>query len=418
MRSAIIAVGTELLFGQVANTNAAYLSKQLNELGIDVIYHYTVGDNPGRLKNTLLSAVENCDIVLITGGLGPTDDDLTKETVSELMGRKLVFNQHAKDMMEEFFSRSGYTRSSNNDKQAYLPEDSVIFMNNHGTAPAFAVENGEKRIICLPGVPREMKGIFQDYVRDYLQELSDAYIYSRTLKIFGIGESYVESMIKEKIKNQTDPTIATYAKDCEVEIRVTSKRKTLEEAKKAAGQTADELAAIIGISTYDTYGRELYDVTAENMLKRGFTLSVCETITAGTMTSILCSNHDAVEFIDMTVCAPNGKNLGKLLDEKDFSPTQEELLSESAVGKAAELLRKKSGSDVCVAIAGNPDYKDVAGHKQGEFFVAVSFEGKTTIRNYYRGTRTRELSVEFMSRCAIHLVNQIISGIEPLEKLI
>ncbi len=418
MRSAIIAVGTELLFGQIANTNAAYLSKELNELGIDVIYHYTVGDNPKRLKKILLSAVESCDIVIITGGLGPTDDDLTKETVCELMGKRLVYNQQAKDMMEEFFSRSGYTRSSNNEKQAYLPEDSVIFMNNHGTAPAFAVENNDKRIICLPGVPREMKGIFQDYIRDYLQSFSDAYIYSRTLKIFGIGESYVESMIKEEILNQTDPTIATYAKDCEVEIRITSKRPTLEEAEKAAGAMSEELEKIIGISTYDTYGRELYDVASENILCKGLTLSVCETVTAGTMTSILCKNHDALKFIDMAVSAPNGKNLGKLLGENEFRPTREELLSEAVIGKAAELLRRKSGSDICVAIAGNPDYTEIAGHKQGEFYVAICFEGNTTIRKYYRGTRTRELSIEFMSRCAIHLINQIILGIEPLEKLV
>ena len=250
MKSAILSVGTELLFGQVVNTNAAFLSQQLNHLGIDVMYHYTVGDNPQRLRDMIEMAFEDCDLVITTGGLGPTQDDMTKEIACETLGDELVLHQESMDQLEEMFRKGNRVMTENNRKQAWMPSRATVFDNDAGTAPGFALERDGKIIACLPGPPREMKRMFERRLKPYLESLSDDAIYYRQIRTFGIGESQLETKLLPLINVQTDPTIATYAKEGESAVRIASKRKTKEEAKAAVDAMLEEVKEYIGEYIY------------------------------------------------------------------------------------------------------------------------------------------------------------------------
>ena len=246
MKSAILSVGTELLFGQITNTNSVFLSQQLNYLGIDVMYHYTVGDNPKRLAEMIRQAFTDCDLIITTGGLGPTQDDLTKEIAAEVLHDELVLHEDLLKNLEDYFKRINRVMTENNKKQVYLPKRAVVFDNDAGTAPGFALEESGKTIICMPGPPREMTRMFERRVKPYLEAKSGSVIYYKMLRTFGIGESMLETELLEWIDGQTDPTLATYAKEGEACLRITSKRRSLEEAKAAVDSMIAKVNAKVG----------------------------------------------------------------------------------------------------------------------------------------------------------------------------
>lgn len=209
MKTAILSVGTELLFGQITNTNTVYLSQQLNLLGFDVMYHYTVGDNPERVAEMIRLAFKDCDLVLTTGGLGPTQDDLTKEVACRVLGDELVMMDDVLEDLTAYFRKNGRQMTDNNKKQAIMPSRAKVFRNDAGTAPGFALEKDGKYIVCMPGPPREMTRMFQKNVVPFLRKMSDDVIYYRMIRCFGIGESQLETALLDLINNQTDPTEST-----------------------------------------------------------------------------------------------------------------------------------------------------------------------------------------------------------------
>jgi nicotinamide-nucleotide amidase len=231
MKAEILAVGTELLMGQISNTNAQYISSKLPDVGVGVYYHSVVGDNPDRLQESLKLALERCDIVITTGGLGPTQDDLTKETIAHVFGKKLILHEESLNLIKDYFNKVGRKMTQNNEKQAYMPEDCIILKNNNGTAPGCIMENGSKVVIMLPGPPSEMKPMFDESVMPYFKKKSSYLIESKFLRVFGIGESAMETLIIDMIDGQTNPTIATYAKEGEVTLRVSAKVKAGENAE-------------------------------------------------------------------------------------------------------------------------------------------------------------------------------------------
>ena len=415
MKSAIIAVGTELLFGKVVNTNAAYLSQELNDMGIDVIYHYTMGDNPGRLRRVLDFAMQDCDLVLCTGGLGPTEDDLTKETISEFFGEKLVLNQEAMDSMMRFFETLNLKFTENNLKQAYMPEHSTVFQNGAGTAPGFAAEKDGKYIICMPGVPREMKHMFQHEVKPYLMKLSDANIYSRSLKVFGLGESMVETRLLHLIDGQTDPTIATYAKEGEVEVRITSKRKTLEEASQAADAMVDEVLEAIGTFVYSTEGKEIYEELAERLFSKNITISCCESPTAGLFASALAKVPGISKVFDrgLVVYSTESKINEQLLDKE--SPDIIAPYGEAAASEMALNLQKKTGSRLCVAATGVAGPESVGETKPGSYCISVIYDGVQTTKSFYHNGRTRQMNRDFMTLTMFDMLIRVIDGTETIN---
>jgi len=245
-QAVIIAVGTELLFGTTLNTNAPSLSKALHSLGIGVLAHLTVGDNPRRLRRMLQVAFEEADIVITTGGLGPTQDDLTKEVISEFMGVPLEYDQYAKQCLEERIAslgRKSYT--PNNLKQAYLPKGCTPFYNNAGTAPGFALEQDGRLIIALPGPPKEMERMMADSVTAYLTGRSGKTIYSEMLHFYRMGESAIETALLPLIDQQSDPTIATYAKEGDCMVRISSMRNSAQEARSAVQHMAQQAKQLV-----------------------------------------------------------------------------------------------------------------------------------------------------------------------------
>lgn len=381
MKAALLTVGTEILFGQVVNTNAAYLSEQLNRLGIDVMYHYTVGDNPARMKDMINLAFSDCDLVITTGGLGPTEDDLTKEMVCEVLEDELILNENVMASLKEYERQRGKKITQNNYKQAYVPSRGVIFENTAGTAPGFALENDGKTAICLPGPPRELKNMFSGMVKPYLEEKSGACIYYRQIRCFGLGESELETRLLPLIDGQTDPTLATYAKEGECAVRVASKRPTREEAVKAVDDMTEKVRELVGQFIYSIDDEEMPQVVCRKLLEKNMSLSCAETCTGGlfakTVTDIpgISSVFDRgfVVYSDESKISQLGVDPAVL---EKYGRVSEETALELVKG-----LEKETGSDICIASTGiaGPD----GGSEEspvGLIYIAVSVNGRYSTR--------------------------------------
>lgn len=287
MIAEILAVGTELLMGQIANTNAQYISSRLPDAGIGVYYHSVVGDNPVRLKECINLALLRSDIVIMTGGLGPTQDDLTKETAASAVNRKLVLDAESLEKMEAFFRSLNRKMTDNNIKQAYLPENSIIIRNKNGTAPGCIIEEAGKILVMLPGPPSEMKPMFEETVMPYLIEKSEYRLVSKFLRIFGIGESAMEDTLIDLIGSQTNPTIAPYAKDGEVTLRVTAKYSKNDYDNDLITPVVEEIKRRLGDTVYSTENKNMEEVAAELLVGSNTTIAIAESCTGGLISSKL-----------------------------------------------------------------------------------------------------------------------------------
>jgi nicotinamide-nucleotide amidase len=352
MNASIIAVGTELLFGQIVNTNAAYISRELQLLGIDVLYHHTVGDNPARMRETLASAVSETDLVITTGGLGPTQDDLTKEIIAEIMGARLARDDRALAEIESFFRRAGRAMTDNNRKQAMTPEGATVFYNARGTAPGFAMEKDGKVIIALPGPPSELKAMFEADVIPYLERRTDAVISHRTLRFYGIGESQLETDLRPLIDGQTDPTFATYAKEGECSLRIASKRRTRGEAEAAVERAEREVLAIAGNHMYSDRDEELRTVTARLLLESGLTLASAESCTGGLFASALVSYPGVSAVFDRGYVTYSNEAKISALGVSASLIEAHGAVSEEVAAAMAAGAREAAGVDLGIAVTG------------------------------------------------------------------
>ena len=352
MKTAILSVGTEILFGQIVNTNTVYLSQQMNMLGFDVMYHYTVGDNPKRVEEMIDLAFQDCDLILTTGGLGPTQDDLTKEVACKALDDTLVMMDDVLEEITKYFKTLGREMTENNKKQAIMPSRATVFHNDAGTAPGFALEKDGKYIICMPGPPREMKRMFQKSVVPFLQSMIDGALYYRQIRFFGIGESMLETQLLDLIDNQTDPTLATYAKEGECSLRIASKRATEEEAEHAVDEMLEMVKERVGHYIYSCDDEELAQVVADRLMEQGLTLSSAESCTGGmfasTMTDIpgisQCFDRGLVTYSNQAKMEELGVSAGTL---EKFGAVSEETALEMVEG-----LKRVSGSDVRISVTG------------------------------------------------------------------
>jgi len=351
--ASLIAVGTELLFGQVVNTNAAYISERLQLLGIGVLYHFTVGDNPARLKSTLARAAAESEIVITTGGLGPTQDDLTKELIAELTGRALVKDEEARRRLDEIMRAYGHKNfTENNLKQALLPEGAEAFYNEAGTAPGFALESGGNTFIALPGPPREMKEMMKRSVIPYLARKADAVIHSKVLRFYGIGESALETALLPVIDGQTDPTIATYAKEGECSIRISSMRRTAEEAEAALEAACAKVEELAGEYIFCEEDKDYPQVIVELLSEKGVRLAAAESCTGGLFAGAITSVPGSSDVLDRAFVVYSNEAkiecLGvsrKTIDS--FGAVSEACAREMALGALAH-----SRADIAVAVTG------------------------------------------------------------------
>lgn len=352
MKTAILSVGTEILFGQIVNTNTVYLSQQMNMLGFDVMYHYTVGDNPKRVEEMIDLAFQDCDLILTTGGLGPTQDDLTKEVACKALDDTLVMMDDVLEEITKYFKTLGREMTENNKKQAIMPSRATVFHNDAGTAPGFALEKDGKYIICMPGPPREMKRMFQKSVVPFLQSMIDGALYYRQIRFFGIGESMLETQLLDLIDNQTDPTLATYAKEGECSLRIASKRDTEEEAEHAVDEMLEKVKERVGHYIYSCDSEELAQVVADRLMEQGLTLSSAESCTGGMFASTMTDIPGISQCFDRGLVTYS--NQAKLEELGVSAETLEKFgaVSEETALEMVEGLKRVSGSDVCISVTG------------------------------------------------------------------
>ena len=372
MKTSILAVGTELLFGQTVNTNASWLSENLNLMGFDVMYHFVVGDNPVRLREKLADAFTDTDLVILTGGLGPTQDDLTKETVAQYMGAEMYLDQRALGEIKAFFERRGGTMAQNNVKQAYLPAGCTPFYNASGTAPGFALQKDGKAAICLPGPPREMKWLWEHGVRDYLQQFMEKKMVYRVIRTIGIGESDLEMLLMPLIDGQTDPTIATYAKEGECTLRVASQRSSEEEAAAAVDEMTERITALAGNYIYSYDDEELSEVVVRILREKGLTISAAESCTGGLFASAITDVPGASEVLYASYVTYSAQSK---IDELGVSAGTIEkygVVSRETAEAMAMGARKRSGADIAVSVTGFAGPDADPGHDAGEAYIGYA----------------------------------------------
>ncbi|MCI7618973.1 MAG: competence/damage-inducible protein A [Firmicutes bacterium] len=386
MKTAILTVGTEILFGQIVNTNAAFLSQELQNMGYDVMYHYSVGDNPGRLKELINFAFHDCDLILTTGGLGPTQDDLTKEVIAEAMGDVIVENEECMKALLDNYKKAGRTMTPNNLKQGYMPSRARVLPNDAGTAPGFALEKDGKLIISMPGPPREMKRMFELQVKPILESMQDSVIFYRIIRTFGLGESSMETVLLPLIDGQTDPTIATYAKEGECSLRVASKRATKEEAVAAVDRMIEDVNQLIGEYIYSYDDEDLVDVVGKLLLEKHITISCAESCTGGLFAAALTDIPGISEVFERGIVTYSNRakmeELGVKAETLDkFGAVSPETACEMASG-----LAEKTGSDLCISVTGIAGPGGGTAEKPvGLAYIGIAYKGQVkAVKSQYR----------------------------------
>ena len=413
----ILCVGTELLLGDIVNTNASFLSQKLAELGINVYRHTVVGDNPERLKAALRSAIDTCDLVITSGGLGPTYDDLTKETVAASFGLELQMHQPSLDRIKEYFARTGRVMTKNNEKQAMMPVGAHVFDNDYGTAPALAVcdEQNNKTVIMLPGPPGELIPLFHHKVAPFLREHSDFVIVSKNIHIFGIGESAVEEKIKDIMTNAANPTVAPYCKEGEVRLRVTAKAASENEAIMMCDKMVKTVCnSPVGEFVYGIDVDSLENALVNALHKHSLTLATAESCTGGLIAQRITSVAGCSDvFFGGCVTYTNDVK-HKLLGVSEETLNRYGAVSEQTAMEMAKGARERLGVDVAVSATG------IAGPGGGtaETPVGTVFIGVSTSE----GESFRRLSLSSMrSREYIRIVsssNAIDLALKSIQKLI
>ena len=392
IRSAeILCVGTELLLGDIVNTNAAFLSTRLADLGINVYRHTAVGDNPERLRGALRLAIEENDLVITSGGLGPTYDDLTKETVADFFGRKMYMHEESLARIEAYFSRTGRVMTENNKKQAMMPEGAVVFTNNYGTAPALALYDAQrnKTVVMLPGPPNELVPIFNEEVEPYLHTRRKTILVSHNVNIFGMGESAVETALAGLMQSAHNPTVAPYCKEGEVRLRVTAKAESKEEADAMCERMIEEIFDTeVGKYIYGVDADTLENAVVKQLKKKGLTLSSAESCTGGLIAKRMTDVSGASEvFLGGCVTYTNEVKM-KLVNVSAETLEKYGAVSRETAAEMARGVRKALGSDIGVSTTG------VAGPTGGseETPVGTVFVGIST----EKGEFVKKLSLSSM----------------------
>ena len=344
------------------------------------MYHYSVGDNPQRLAEIIDIAFKDCDMIITTGGLGPTQDDLTKEVIAKVMGEKIVVNDLAMETLKNNYVRSGRPMTKNNLKQADMPENAEVLPNDQGTAPGFLLEKNGKIIISLPGPPREMTNMFTKEVLPRLKKKQDSVINYRILRTFGLGESKMETVLLPLIDKQTDPTIATYAKEGECSLRIASKRATYEEAARAVDDMTEKVMDIIGEYVYSKDNEELIDVVGKLLLSKGITISCAESCTGGLFSGAITSIPGISDVFERGIVTYSNR---AKIEELGVSPDTLEKFGAVSAETAEEMasgLEAKTGSDLCIAVTGISGPGGGSTEKPvGLVYIGIKWQGRTDV---------------------------------------
>lgn len=398
MKAEIISVGTELLLGDIVNTNSQYIAKELASIGIEVYHQSTVGDNVDRLYECLKESLERSDVVITTGGLGPTTDDLTKEVAAKYFGQELKLHEPSWEYIKSLIESRGKKVAPNNKKQAYFPESAIVLKNNNGTAPGAVLRQDNKAIIVLPGPPREMVAMFNESVMPYLKQFTEDKLISKTLRLYGIGESDLELEILDIINEQSNPTVALYAKEMEVTIRITAKEKDEEEAVRLIKPVEDKIRERVGQFVYtndDIYTGEsknvLEGVAAKLLVEKDLKIAVAESCTGGMVSSVLIDYPGISSvFVEGCVTYSNEAKM-KRLGVKEETLDKFGAVSEETAIEMAEGVAKGLNADIGISTTGIAGPGGGSEEKPvGLVYTAITIKGKTKVyKDIYSGDRQK-----------------------------
>ncbi len=386
MNAEIIAIGSELLLGQIIDTNSAYIAKVLADNGIELIHSTTVGDDLERIKETILDAVKRSQIVITTGGLGPTEDDLTREAISDCSKRPLLFQPPLMAQIEARFKSRGFRMTENNQKQAYIPEGSIPIENPKGTAPGFIVEGSDWVIISVPGVPLEMEYLMEHTVIPYLRKrfnLQNQVIRYRVLRTCGLGESGIGIQIQDLMRESRNPSVGTLASAGEVKIRITAKAESPEEASILIKNMEEEIRRRLGILIYGVDNETLQGNVAKALERLGLSLSVAETFTGGIISQKLTSTDSRffTQGVSLPLDSSQMKFLKKSRAEFDGLSKEPKRLSDLLAIK----VREEFATDLGLAMFGRISEEAVKGNAKVEIFSSLSTSSGVENQEYPMG---------------------------------
>jgi nicotinamide-nucleotide amidase len=419
LKAEIIAIGTELLLGQIVNSNAQFISDQLAMLGISVYYHSVVGDNPERIKAQLDISVRRSNLIIFTGGLGPTKDDLTKETIANFIHRSLVLDQDAMKSIEQYFSTRSMEMTENNRRQAMVIEGSSIFINDHGLAPGMAVfeknileDTEDTYFLLFPGPPKELQPMFTTYTVPYLLSIlpEKKVLHSRVMRFCGIGESTLETRIQDLIDTQTNPTIAPYAKEGEVTLRLSSLTKDVDEAERAMERVITEITARVGEFLYGWDQDSLASVVVKGVGKKHLTMSTAESCTGGLLGHLISKVPGASQ-----VFKGGSISYANEIKELQLGVPKEVLeqygaVSEQTAQYMAEGVKERYQTDIGLSITGvaGPDSSEAK--PVGLVYLGFSFPTYTIVKNIHLGGNREAIQLRAAKLALFYLVKELQKG--------
>jgi nicotinamide-nucleotide amidase len=380
MNAEIIAVGSELLLGQIANTNAQFLSQQMADLGINVYFHTVVGDNSQRLRNAVETARKRANLIVFTGGLGPTKDDLTKETIANLLNRKLIIDEEALQSIRAYFARTKRTMTENNVKQALVLEGAEVLKNDYGMAPGMALTIDDITYMLLPGPPKEMQPMFINYGRPFLMQKIGHHerIESRVLRFFGIGESQLETEIEDLIDRQSNPTIAPLAGDSEVTLRLTAKHHSALEANKMLDTIEQEILQRVGDYFYGYNDETIFSKLLEKLRERGLTIASAESLTGGLFAQQLISISGASQTVKGGIVCYTNDIKKRLLRVSEEIIETDGAVSDSCAKALAENVRELCASDIGISFTGVAGPSSMEGKPVGTVYIGIAIKNEPT----------------------------------------
>lgn len=413
MNAEIVAVGTELLLGDIVNTDSAFIAQKLSELGINVYYQTVVGDNPKRLADTLKTALSRADIVITSGGLGPTNDDISKEVLCDCMNKKLVLDKPSLESIEAYFAKTNRKMPDSNIKQAMLPEGGIVLKNYNGTAPGGIIESEGKIAIFLPGPPKELELMWKTGVYPYLSKKTDSMLYSKTLRIFGVGESRVDELLHDMMTSSTNPTVAPYAKDNECIVRLCARCKDENHGENIIKPYEEKIRSILGDAVYACGDKSIQEVVFELLCEKKLTVSFAESLTGGMAASEIIDFPGSSNVIKESYVTYCDEAKSKILGVDKAVLKEKSAVCEKVAVWMAEGLYNISGADICVSLTGvaGPGCDDF-GNEQGTVFIGIHTK-KSAYAKEFHFTGNRQ---KIRARSSMQAYFMIFEELKKLDK--
>ncbi|WP_019242232.1 MULTISPECIES: competence/damage-inducible protein A [Bacillus] len=407
MNAEIIAVGSELLLGQIVNSNARYISRQLAEIGVNVFFHTVVGDNSSRLKSAIEIAEKRSQIVIFTGGLGPTKDDLTKEAIAAHLNTQLVMDEHALASISAYFAKTGRPVTENNKKQALVLDGSHVLVNDHGMAPGMIYSSPSHTYMLLPGPPSEMEPMFSTYGIPALVDKMNTIerIHSRVLRFFGIGEAYLETVVEDLLDEQSNPTIAPLASDGEVTLRITAKHSSVDEADRMIDEVEEKINQRVGQFCYGKDDTSLMKEVVKLLTSKGLTIASAESLTGGMFQEELTTISGASQIFKGGIVSYSNEAKINVLKVNKETIEKYGAVSEQCAKEMAEQVRSLLGTDIGISFTGVAGPEPLEGKPVGTVYIGLSSSKFTTKVVKLQLQRSRQVNrvISFKNGCHIIL---------------